>query len=47
MEVRRGSDKKCVYIFEIDPKAGRMVGWRFEFKEKESDCIDQARQQKN
>jgi hypothetical protein len=38
-ENRWGSGGRCVYVFEVDPKARRMVGWRFAAKYDPSECL--------
>jgi hypothetical protein len=38
LENRWGSGGRCVYVFEVDPKARRMVGWRFAAKYNPSEC---------
>jgi len=41
IENKMGSRGQCIFIFEVDPNSRRIVGWRFEYKENEQDCINQ------
>jgi hypothetical protein len=34
-----GSQGKCIFIFQLDPKRHQMIGWHFKFKEDECDCL--------
>ena len=36
---RLGSREQCVYVFEVDTKTRRMIGWRFASKNDPQECM--------
>jgi hypothetical protein len=41
LEEQVGWQGRCVYVFEIDPKAHRLVGWRYAAKDDPKECLQE------